>query len=174
MALNALLKAKPDYSNPERVRIKIAECAEAAGKIPEAMNEFKAVADSAPESSAAVDAKYRMAKLYETQNKTDDAFRLYEESANTNTGDTAARARFRLGELYEGKQDYDAAARSYMRVAILFLHEQLSPESLWRAGQCFEKAGSRDQAKKSYDELIRDYGNSEQATKAKAALAQLG
>jgi TolA-binding protein len=61
-----------------------------------------------------------------------------------------------------------------MRVAILFLHEQLSPESLWRAGQCFEKAGSRDQAKKSYDELIRDYGNSEQATKAKAALAQLG
>jgi len=173
-AFRTLLKANHNYPNPERVRFKIAECEEAAGKVPQAMDEFKSVVETAPGSGAAVDATYRMAKLYETQKKPDDAFRLYEEAANTNTGDTAARARFRLGELYEGKGDYDAAARSYMRIAILFLHEELSPEALWRASQCFEKAGSHEQARKSYDELIRDYGNSEQAVKAKAALAQSG
>lgn len=173
-AMRALLKAKPEYPNPERVLFKIAECSESAGKVPDAMSEFKIVVDAAPGSTSAVDATYRMAKLSETQNKPEDAFHLYEEAANANTGDTAARARFRLGELYEAKQEFDSAARSYMRVAILFLHEELSPESLWRAGQCFEKANSREQAKKSYEELIRDYAKSEQAEKAKAALAKLG
>jgi TolA-binding protein len=172
-AFDALLKAKPNYPNPERVRLKIAECAESAERIPDAMAAYQTVVDAAPASAAAMDAKYRMAKLCEGQNKPEDAFKLYEEAANANTGDTAARARFRLGELYEAKNEFDAAARSYMRVAILFMHEELSPESLLRAGQCFEKAGSREQAKKSYEELINDFGKSEQAEKAKAALAQL-
>ena len=174
IAFNALLNANPNYPNPERVRFKIAECRAAAGKIDEAMKEFKAVVDAAPGSGTAVDAMYRMGKLNEERKKPEEAFRLYEDAANANTGDTAARARFRLGELYEEKGNFDAAARSYMRIAILFLHEELSPEALLRAGQCFEKAGSREQARKSYEELIRDYGNSEQAAKAKAALTQLG
>ena len=59
-----------------------------------------------------------------------------------------------------------------MRVAILFLHDELSPESLWRAGQCFEKAGSREQAKKSYEELVRESPESAQLAKAKEALAK--
>lgn len=173
-AFGALLKAKPDYPNPERLKFKVAECSEAAGKPDDAINLYKAVVEAAPASGSASEARFRMAKLLETKNKVDDAFALYEEVANTNTGDTAARARFRLGELYEAKKDYDAAARSYMRVAILFLHEQLSPESLWRAGQCFEKAGSTDQARKAYEELLKDYATTEQAPKAQQALAGLG
>ncbi|MCX5757343.1 MAG: tetratricopeptide repeat protein, partial [Candidatus Hydrogenedentes bacterium] len=172
VAFNALLKARPDYPNPERVRLKMAECSEKAGKTDDAIALYKTVVDADPRGAIAVDARYRMAKLFEAQNKPEDAFRLYEEAANTNTGDTAARARFHLGELYEAKQEFDAAARSYMRVAILFLHDELSPESLWRAGQCFEKAGSREQAKKSFEELVREYPESAQVAKAKEALAK--
>ena len=103
-AFNALLAANPEYPNPERVRFKVAECREAAGKLPEAIELFKAVVDAAPGSRAAVEATYRMAKLHEALNEPDKAIALYEEAANTDTGDTAARARFRLGELYEGKE----------------------------------------------------------------------
>ena len=174
VVFNALLKAKPGYPNPERIRMKIAECSESAGKIPEAIELYKAVVTTNPQSATAIDARYHMAQLYEKQNNPAEAVRLYEEAANTNTGEQAARARFRLGEIYEAKGDHTAAAKSYMCVVILFLFEQLSPEALWRAGQCFEKAGSRDQAKKAYEELIKDYAASEQATKAKDALAKLG
>jgi hypothetical protein len=59
-------------------------------------------------------------------------------------------------------------------VAILFLHEELTPESLWRAGQCFEKANKPDQAKKSYEELVGKYPNSAQAPKSEARLKELG
>lgn len=174
IAFGALLTAKTDYPNPERIRFKIAECSEAAGKLEEAVKLFEAAAAAAPQSTTAVDARFHIAKLYEGLNKPDEAFKLYEEAANTNTGELAARARFRLGELYEAKGDFPSAAKSYMCVVILFLFEELSPEALWRAGQCFEKAGSREQAKKAYDELLKDYGQSPQAGKAREALSKLG
>jgi TolA-binding protein len=174
LAFNMLLKANPAYPNPERVMFKVAECLEAAGKAPEAVTQFKATVDKAPESATALDAKLRMAKLCEAQEQADEAMKLYEEAANANTGDTAARARFRVAELLEAKNDFEGAARSYMRIAILFLHEELSPESLWRAGQAYEKAGSPAQAKNTYEELISDFGDKEQAIKAKERLAQMG
>lgn len=174
VALESLLKTTPDYPNPERVRFKIAECRELAGDAANAIERYESVVSEAPASELAIEAKYRMAKLFEAQNKPEEAFRLYEEAANANTGDTAAQARFRLGELSEAKGDLPGAAKSYMRVAILFMHEQLSPESLWRAGQCFEKTGNSDRAKTTYQEVLDDYPNSEQAAKAKARLAELG
>ncbi len=128
----------------------------------------------APQSSSAQDARYKMAQLYESKKKMDKAIELYEQVANTNAGDTAARARFHLGEIYEAKGDCDSAARSYMQVAILFLHPELSPESLWRAGQCFETMGSVDRAKRAYQEILSDFPESEQAGKAKQRLDELG
>ncbi|MCC6488928.1 MAG: tetratricopeptide repeat protein, partial [Candidatus Hydrogenedentes bacterium] len=162
-ALDALLKAFPDYPNPERVHLAIAECSERAGKREEAIKLYQKVVDAAPQSSAAQDALFKMAGLYEAGKDVDKAMALYEQAANTNTGETAAKARFRIGELHETKGDCDGAARSFMQVAILFLHPELSPESLWRAGQCFEKMNSADQAKRAYDELIKEYPESEQA-----------
>ena len=172
MAFDALLKARPDYLNPERVRFKIAECSEAAGKPDDAIKLYQAVVDTAPQSAVAVDAKYKMATLNEAGKKHDEAFKLFEEVANTNTGVTSTRARFHLGELFEAKGDFESAARSYMYVVIVFLNEELAPESLWRAGQCFEKASSPDQARKSYEELIATYPESEQAGKARETLAK--
>ncbi|MDQ1256374.1 MAG: Tetratricopeptide repeat protein [Candidatus Hydrogenedentes bacterium] len=171
-ALESLLRANPDYANPERVRFKIAECSEAAGKAEQAAALFAKVVEAAPGSSQAIESLYRMGKLQEQLKNEKEAVRLYEEAANANTGDAAARARFRLGELYEQQGDFEAAAKSYMRVAILFLHEELSPESLWRAAQCFEKAEKPDQAIKTYKELVDGFPESEQAVKAKAKLEQ--
>ena len=122
----------------------------------------------------AVEARYRMAQLHEAAGETEQAFALYEEAASTNNGDVAARARFRLGELYEGREEYDKAARSFMRVAILFLHQDLSPESLWRAARNYTAAGAPERAKKAYEEILRDYPDSEFAQKARAALDEAG
>ena len=171
LAFRSLLKAVPSYPNPERVRFRIAECVESEGNAKDAISLYEAVVTAAPGSAAAIEAKYRMARLHEAEGQTDQAFSLYEEVANTNTGETAAQARFRLGELYEAKQDYKAAARNFMLVGIWFLHEELSPEALWRAGQCMEK--SEGDALRAYRDVVTEYPDSEQAAKAKARLAEL-
>ncbi len=172
-AFTALLVAVKGYPNPERVRFKIAECAEQSGDADKALERYQAVVEAAPGSTTAVEATFRMAQLHESREEMERASELYESAANTNNGDVAARARFRLGEIQEGREEYDLAARSFMRVAILFLHEELSPKALWRAGQCFEKAGANERARKAYDEILSDYPESAPAAEAKEALGKL-
>ncbi|MBW7863935.1 MAG: tetratricopeptide repeat protein [Candidatus Hydrogenedentes bacterium] len=172
--LEALLKARPEYPYPDKARFTIAECAEQAGREKEALEKYQAVVDAAPTGSKAVEAKFRMAGLLEKAGNPDKAAELYESAASANVGDIAAQSRFRLGELYEKQGEHERAARNYMRVAILFLHETLSPESLWKAGECFEKAGQPVQARGAYEELVADYPESETAVRARAALERLG
>ena len=162
----AMLAGLPNYPYPDKVRFKIAECSESAGKADEALQKYQAVIDASPNGAKSIEARYRMGLLLEAKNEPDRAIALYEAASESNTGDTAAQARFRLGELYEKRGEFERAARNYMRVAILFLHETLSPESLWRAGQCFEKVNGTSQARGAYEELVKDYPQAEQAAKA--------
>jgi TolA-binding protein len=171
--LEALLKAVPDHPNPERVQYRIAEAQEKAGNSEAALALYQQVADAAQGQTVAVEAKYRMARLYEAMEQPEKAVALYEEAAATNIGEASARACFRMAELLEEQGDCERAARNYMRVVILFLHEELSPKALWRAGQCYEKLESYDQAHSAYSELLNDYPEAPQAAEAEEALKRL-
>ena len=173
IAFEALLLHVPDYPNPERVLFRIAECAERAHRGEEVLDRYQRVIDAAPAGAMALDAKFRMAGLYEAQGTMELALPLYEAGANANNGETAARSRFRLGEIYEERGEFQTAAKHFMRVAILFFHPELSPRSLWRAGQCFEKSDDLLQAQKTYGEVIREYPESAQAALARARLDEL-
>jgi TolA-binding protein len=168
-----LVTANPKFPGPERILMKIAEARENAKAYDAAFTAYEAVVTKSPFSALALEAKYRMALLYETKGNADKAVSLLEETASANTGDTAARARFRLGELAEAEKAYEKAARHYLRVAILFLHPELSPEALWRAGQCFEKIKDTSQAKSTYQEIVLDYPESSQAESARSRLRAL-
>jgi TolA-binding protein len=165
---SALLKGVPDYPTPERVKFRIAECGDRAGNAGKAIELYQGVVDAAPLSSSAVEAKFRMAKLFEGKNDTEKALEYYEQAATTNTGDTAAAARYRIAELLEGKQDFAGAAKSYLQIHLMFLDPRRGPESLWRAGQCFEKASDAVNAKRAYEDLVKSYPDSEQAGKARS------
>jgi len=173
-AFEALLKAVPAYPYADQVRLRIAECSEQAGDTEKSLEQYRAVAEATTTTAVSTEARWHLGRIHEARGETEKAFEWYEAAANSNNGDTAARARFQLGALYEKQEAWDKAARSYMGVAILFLHEEMSPEALWRAGQCFEKAGQADQARKAYGELSEDFPDSPFAQKAGEALQTLG
>jgi TolA-binding protein len=171
VAYESLLKTIPDYPNPERVLYRIAECEAKRGRTDEAIGRYEAVVEAAPTSSKALEAKFQMATLYDEKGDTEKALALYQEASTANLTDIAAKAHFRLGELYEGQEAWEKAARSYMRVAILYLDETLSPKALYRAGQSFGKAGMSEQAQKAYQEIVSDFPESDVVTQARDALA---
>ena len=173
-AFEALLKAVPAYPYADQVRLKIAECSEQAGDHDEALKQYEAVAEASTATAISTEARWHMARIYEAQGQMEKAFEWYEAAANSNSGDIAARARFQLGALHEKQEDWDKAALSFMQVAILFLHEEMSPEALWRAGQCYEKAGQAEKARKAYAELVEDFPESAFTQKAGEALKALG
>jgi len=169
----ALLTSVSDYPKPEVVQLHIGECLERAGDGETATLEFAKVLVLAPRTGAAVEAIYRMAAIAEAAGDEEKAFKLYEDAANANMGETAARARMRLGELYEAKEDFANARRSYMMIDLLIIHEELSPEASIRAGRCSEKLGKPDDAVKSYNSLIKLYPESDQAKQAQDRLKEL-
>lgn len=173
-AFEALLKSVPAYPYADQVRLKIAECSEQAGDLEKALAEYGSVAEASATTAISTEARWHMARIYEARGDLDKAFEWYGAAANSNSGDIAARARFQLGTLHEKQQDWDKAARSFMGVAILFLHEEMSPEALWRAGQCYEKAGQPEKARKAYAELVEDFPESAFAQKAGEAIKALG
>lgn len=173
-AFASLLEAVPAYPYADQVRLKMAECSEHAGDLEKALEEYEAVAEASATTAISTEARWHMARIYEAKGELDKAFEWYEAAANSNSGDIAARARFQLGALHEKQEDWDKAARSFMGVAILFLHEEMSPEALWRAGQCYEKAGQAAQARKAYAELVEDFPESAFTQKAGEALQALG
>lgn len=173
LIFEAMLKALPEYPTPERVLLKIAECASHGGEATDVLPRLQAVVDAAPTSSLAAEARFRMAKLYEGQEEVEKAMQYYTAAAEANNGDIGARSRYRMAELLAESDKPDDAAREFMRVAILYLHEELSPSALLRAGQAYEAAQKPGQAIKAYKELVKDFGDSPPAAEAKEALARL-
>ncbi len=174
VVLQALLDHVPEYPDRPRVAFKVAECAERAEQVDDAFAKYGALVAAAPDSPVAAEARFRQAGILEKKGDTAKAVEMYLAAAESvASGDVGARARFRLGEISAEQGQFADAAKHYMRVAILYLHPQLGAEALWRAGECFEKGGERDQAVKTYQEVVKEYPDTEQATKAKAKLAEL-
>jgi TolA-binding protein len=169
----ALIGRVKGYANPERIYLKLGQAYSASKNVDAALVAYNWIQDNALQTPAGHESTSRIATLYELQGKVDKAMKMYERAATAAMNDTAAQARFRLGELFEEQKEYDTAARNYMRVAILFLHPTLSPESMWRAGQCFEKGENPDSAIRTYSDIVAEYPDSKQSESAKARLADL-
>ena len=88
----------------------------------------------------------------------------YAAAAQAASGDDAldvrARAYFGLGEVAEAAGRPDMAARHFMSVAVLFDDPEWTPNSLFRAGQMFGKAGKKAEQASAWDELKRRYPDS--------------
>ncbi len=88
----------------------------------------------------------------------------YAAAAQAATGedslDVRARAYFGLGEVAEAAGQSDKAARHFMSVAVLFDDPEWTPNSLFRAGQLFGKAGKQAEQASAWEELKRRYPDS--------------
>jgi TolA-binding protein len=118
-------------------------------------------------------ALFHSAEIYTEKNDVDNARDAYLTASEMNTSDIAARSRFRLGELAQKKSEWDVAARHFMRVAILYFHNELSPEALWNAGQSYEKMNEVNQARSAYQELLLDFPKSTFAERSQQQLRTL-
>jgi TolA-binding protein len=64
-------------------------------------------------------------------------------------------------------------ANSYMKVVALFSQSPRAAESLARVGACYEQMQDSKMAAEVYKQVVRDYGKSEAANTAKAAIDRL-
>ncbi len=169
--LKRMQEVLKDYPAPQRLQFRYAECIHNLGKLDEAIQEYQKVVDISPSSTSATESLYRIAQIFEQKNQIDNALEFYERCANNGGSETSARAQFRLSEIYENQGEFEKAGRNYLKVAILYLHPELSPESLWRSGNCYLKINEKENAQRAFKELADDFPSHPLTEKAKGILA---
>jgi tol-pal system protein YbgF len=84
----------------------------------------------------------------------------------------AAEAQFYVGETYA--REPERAIEAYDRVVELYPTSPRAPAALLRIGKLEAGRGNRAQARARYNELVRAYPRSTEATEARAELTRLG
>ncbi len=86
---------------------------------------------------------------------------------NTDDNTITMRARFELANIARIRGRLEEAAKFYMLVGVLYTDDDYTPEALFRAGKAFEALGRHQDAQKVFQEIIRDYPESQAAGKIK-------
>jgi len=138
----------------------------------------EAAAAAAPDTGQSAHRARRalvLGQALHAQKKLEEATKVLIEAADLAEGETAAAARFELAAVQAEAGKHTQAADSFLNVAIVFGESAYAPRALYEAGQCFERAGATDDAKKAYRSLLNDYPKApEWVDRAKARMQALG
>ncbi len=139
------------------------ECEEALSELASRFGDFPNLAE----------AELWRGRALAAQKKTRGARAAFERTIALDPGELAAAARLALGALLETEGRTEEALSEYLKVALLYAHEESVAEALLRAGQALETLGQGEQARERYRELVSDHPRSAFAASARARLREL-
>ena len=126
-----------------------------------------------PKSPYLPEINYERAWVRQNLGRQEGALKLYEEVTTQTQDVTAARARFMIGEIYFLEKNHAEAVRHFFKAAYGYGYPEWQARSHFEAGRCFEVLGKLDQAKKSYEEVVKNFDKFEEAALAKKRLEAL-
>jgi TolA-binding protein len=163
-------------SNPEFLTLSLLHAGQAAGKLKQWDESLKLLGrclDQAPNSPYLPEALYEQGWAQQNLGQLDAALASYEAVTAKTDREVAARARFMIGEIQFDKKDHKEAVRNFFKVAYSYGYPQWQAAAHYEAGRCFEVLGKPEQAKKSYEELVKQFPDSDRAAAAKERLVAL-
>lgn len=87
--------------------------------------------------------------------------------------DLSDNAQFWIGECYYMEENYEQAILEYEKVIKSYPNADKVPQALLKQGLSFQKLGDKDSAKLLFQQVIKDYPDTNQAKIAKAKLKAL-
>jgi TolA-binding protein len=125
-------------------------------------------------SSLALQARFVKAESLFAIGKYDEAEPLYKQvSQKTFAGGLHLGSLIKLGHIAFGRKQYAEAVRYFAHVGVYDSAEH-SAEGLYFAGRCHVELKSRDEGLRFWQRLLKRYGRTEWARKARAELDRMG
>lgn len=110
---------------------------------------------------------------YLKQGKYDEAIEAF-NSFNASDYLVQARVYSLLGDAYMEKEDLGEAISYYKKAANYKPNKQFTPEYMMKLGLAYELNNAKEDAKETYEEIVKDYPSFSELNKAKKYLARLG
>lgn len=130
--------------------------------------------DEFPDSSHLPEALYEKGWALQNVGREDEALAAYEQVIAATDREAAARAQFMIGEIQFEQKEHREAIVSFFKVISGYGYPKWQAYATYEAARCFEALGHTSQAIQQYQELLKNYPDSEQAPLAKQRLAALG
>ncbi|MFB6248632.1 MAG: tetratricopeptide repeat protein, partial [Salinibacter sp.] len=103
-------------------------------------------------------ARLGLARIYEAENRTQDALKLYRSVVQSSDGETGAEALYRLGRLLRNQGQHQQALQELDRMSSLFAgYPEWIARSLLEQARAYRALGQTGQAAQLYDEVLQSY-----------------
>ena len=128
-----------------------------------------------PALPAASEALCQQAWAQQNLGKTAEALALYRQVIDRAPNEeSAARAQFQIGKLQFDQKQYGEASQSFVKVVYGYSFPRWQAEAAFASAGVYEAQGKKQEALKAYQDLIRDYPQSDKVAPAKARVEELG
>jgi tetratricopeptide (TPR) repeat protein len=144
-------------------------------KLKAAVPKLKAAADAYPDSDAGITARYHLAGAYGSLGQTDDALREFDEVIKRAGNDSLYGRMAKLGKadtLMRANQ-VDAAIAAWKELAAQKDANLPEDAILMELGRAYMQKGNKDEARKTYTQLVEQHPDSVYTTEARQELETL-
>jgi TolA-binding protein len=117
-------------------------------------------------------ARVALAGIYLTDGEPDAALETARPAANTAFLGTGMRAQLLCGEAQFAQKRWKEAVTEYLKLDLYERVDEVHAQAHYRIGECAEKLGKRDEAKQYWQEVAKNYPDTEWAQKAKERLGK--
>lgn len=164
-----LLDAMPDHERGDRARLVLGESAVALGQgdlaVP-ALERF--LRDGKPEGTAAARAHLALGRARLLRGECKRAESSFQKVTAISEGPLGAEAQYRIGEARQQDGNLQGAADAFVKLPILYAHEEWVRKGLLAAGMTYQQLRQPQKASRFFEELQSKYPDSPEAAAAKA------
>jgi len=172
-AFQRLRREAPDHEVIPKALFRQGVALGRLGRWPECEEALTRLAQRSPDFENLAEAELWRGRALAAQKKGRAARAAFDRVVATDKGQLAAEARIGIGRLYEADDRTEEALSEYLKVAVLYAHDDEVAEALYRAGQCLETLGDADKARAQYEELVREHPQSAFVERARKALDRI-
>jgi TolA-binding protein len=102
-----------------------------------------------------------------------EAMPVYEQVIAKTDREAAARAQFMIGEIQFEQKKHREAIVSFFKVVASYGYPRWQADASYEAGRCFEVLGYKSKAIEQYEDLLKNFPDSDKAPLARARLEEL-
>jgi TolA-binding protein len=165
-----------DPSTPDFLTLALLHGGQSAGQLKQWPKSVELLDRAAKQASEAFlpEILYEQGWAKQNLGRADEAIALYEAVTTKTNAEVAARARFMIGEIYFEKKDHKEALRNFFKCAYGYGYPYWQANAHYEAARCLEVLQLPEQAKKSYEEIVQKFPQSDKAALAQKRLRELG
>jgi len=148
-----------------------ANCLIILEKFKDAITPLETLIDKSKDDRVLAQAHFLTGKARFNLKKYDDAIESFQEVTKRTKTETGAEAQFYTGQALQAKNDFKGAIVAYLRVVALYREQrEWVAAAMFESAKCSEALGDKDQARKNYEDIVKNYGNTKWAKPAKERL----